>query len=174
MVDCVWGEIKPGRRTRKDLKLFNFKVFISKRSIRNVSFLLGVKDAYLIMCSPWRGESGSCLKAALLFLDCSSLVSLSPSFPDQQLSEPASWNSGEVMESEWGPFPKNKKWETQEGSCAQEPHKTLLSYTNSTLCIIAQVFPWHVTVWREDKGDRLAENMREFFFFLVWFWIKKK
>ena len=78
------------------------------------------------------------------------------------------WSLNEVH------FQKNKKWETQEGSCAQEPHKTLLSYTNSTLCIIAQVFPWHVTVWREDKGDRLAENMRDFFFFLVWFWIKKK
>ena len=38
----VSGIIKPGRRTRKDSKLFNFNVFISKRSIRNVSFLLGV------------------------------------------------------------------------------------------------------------------------------------
>ena len=52
----------------------------------------------------WRvsleGEPGPCPKAALLFLDCSSLVSASPPFPDQQLFEPALWNSGEVMEAE--------------------------------------------------------------------------
>ena len=30
--DCVWGVIKPGRRTRKDSQPFGFKVFASKRS----------------------------------------------------------------------------------------------------------------------------------------------
>ena len=36
MGDCVWGAIKPGRGTRRDSKLFRFKVFMSKRSIRGV------------------------------------------------------------------------------------------------------------------------------------------
>ena len=35
--DCVQGAIKPGRRTRKGSKLFSFRVFISKRSIRNIA-----------------------------------------------------------------------------------------------------------------------------------------
>ena len=47
-----------------------------------------------------KGEPGPCLKAALLFLDCSSLVSSSPRFPDYQLFEPALWNSGKVIEAE--------------------------------------------------------------------------
>ena len=37
---------------RKGSKLFSFKVFISTRSIRNTSFLLGVQDAHVIMCIP--------------------------------------------------------------------------------------------------------------------------
>ena len=45
-------------------------------------------------------EPGPTPKAALLFLDCSSLVSASPPFPDQQLSEPARLNSEKVMEAE--------------------------------------------------------------------------
>ena len=45
----------------------------------------------------------------LLFLDYSYLVFVSPSFPDQWLSEPAPWNSEKVMETEWGAFPENKK-----------------------------------------------------------------
>ena len=36
--DCVWGTIKTGGRTRKDSKLFNYRAFISKRSIRNITF----------------------------------------------------------------------------------------------------------------------------------------
>ena len=46
------------------------------------------------LCVSLEREPGSCPKAVLLFLDCFSLVSASPSFPDQQLSEPAPWNSG--------------------------------------------------------------------------------
>ena len=80
------------------------------------------------MCIPWEGTR-FLPKAALLFLDSSSLVSASPPFPDQQLSEPAPWNSGKAMEAEWGPFPKNKKWGTQKGFCAQEPHRALLGYS---------------------------------------------
>ena len=34
--------IKPGRRTRKDSQCFKLRLFVSKRSIRNITFLLGV------------------------------------------------------------------------------------------------------------------------------------
>ena len=37
----------------------------------------------IVLCIPWRREAGSSPKAALLFLDCSSLVSASPPFPYQ-------------------------------------------------------------------------------------------
>ena len=49
-------------------------------------------------CVSLEREEGSCPKAVLLFLDYSSLGFASPSFPDQQLSEPAPWNSGKTME----------------------------------------------------------------------------
>ena len=81
------------------------------------------------LCVFLEKEPASCPKAVLSFLDCSSPVFASPSFPDQQLSEPAPWNSGKATEAEWGPFPKNKNWGTQKGFCAQEPHKALLGYT---------------------------------------------
>ena len=47
-----------------------------------------------------RGGTRTLPKAALLFRDCSSLVSAFPPFPDEQLFEPALWNSGKVMEAE--------------------------------------------------------------------------
>ena len=75
------------------------------------------------LCASLEGEWGSCPKAVLLFLDCSSLVSTSPLLPHPQLSEPVPGNSGEVMEAEGGPFPKNKKWGTQKGFCDQKPHR---------------------------------------------------
>lgn len=45
----------------------------------------------------------------LLFLDYSSLVFASPTLPEQQLSEPTTWNSGKAMKAERGPFPKKKE-----------------------------------------------------------------
>ena len=48
-------------------------------------------------------------------------LTASPPFPDQQLSEPAPWDSGKVVEAERGPSPKNKKWGPQKGFCAQDP-----------------------------------------------------
>ena len=42
------------------------------------------------MCSPREGTR-TCPKAALLLLNCSSLVSTSPPFPELRLFEPASW-----------------------------------------------------------------------------------
>ena len=89
-------------------------------------------------------EPGSYPKAVLLFLDCSFLIFLSPSFPDQKLNLPI-WNSGKTMEAERGPIPKSKKWGTQKSFCAQEPHRALLGFirTLSTLnCCFLTVFPW--------------------------------
>ena len=43
-------------------------------------------------------ESERCLKAALLFPDLSSLVSVSRLFPDWPLFKSALWDSGKVME----------------------------------------------------------------------------
>ena len=78
---------------------FNFKVFISKRSIRNVTFSYVYKMPILLFVSLER-EPGPCSKAVLLFLDCSSLVFASHSLPDQQLSEPVPQISGKVMAAE--------------------------------------------------------------------------
>ena len=69
----------------------------------NICHLLGVlvlqKSSEMLSCVSLEGEPGSCLKAALLFLGCSSLVSASPPFPDWQLFESALWGSGKVMEA---------------------------------------------------------------------------
>ena len=70
---------------------------------------------------PLEREPGSCFKVVLLSLDCSSLVFVSHSFPNKQLSEPASWNVGKTMEYERVTFPKNKEWGTQKGFCVQGP-----------------------------------------------------
>ena len=67
-VVCVQGAIKLGRRTRRGSKLFSFKVFISKRSIRNITFLLDVY-ALILLCVFLERDAGSCPKAGLLFLD---------------------------------------------------------------------------------------------------------
>ena len=82
----------------------------------------------ILLCVFLEREPGSCPKAVLLFLDCSSLVFASPSFPDQQLSEPVPRNSGKVMVAERGPFPKNKKWGTQKSVCAHEPHRAMSGF----------------------------------------------
>ena len=61
------------------------------------------KTPISLCVSPER-EPGSCPRAVLLFLNCSSLVFASPSFCDQQLSEPVPRNSGKVLEAEQGHF----------------------------------------------------------------------
>ena len=52
----------------------------------NIFHLLGVlvlqKSSKILLCVSLEVEPGPCPKAALLFLDCSSLVSESPPFPD--------------------------------------------------------------------------------------------
>ena len=76
----------------------------SSSIIVNIFHLLGVlvlqKSSKILLHVSLEAEPGSCPKAALLFLDCSSLFSVSPPFPDQQLFESALWKSGKVMEAE--------------------------------------------------------------------------
>ena len=85
----------------------------------------------VLLCVSLEREPGSLPKSVLLLLDCLSLVFPSPPFPDLQLSEPVLRNSGKVMEAEWGPFPKNKKWGTQKGFCAQEHPWALLGFSTN-------------------------------------------
>lgn len=56
-----------------------------------------LKDS--VMCI-LQEESGPCPEAVLLFIDCSSFVSVFLLFPDWQLFESALWNSGKVKEAE--------------------------------------------------------------------------
>ena len=70
------------------------------------------------------GEPGPWSKAVLLPLNCFSLVSASPPFPNRQLLE---LRKGGWMKPKWG---------TQKGFCAQQPHKILLSIT------LSPPFPW--------------------------------
>ena len=64
--------------------------------------LLGVlvlqKNAKLLFRLSLEEKPGPCCKAELLFPDCSSLVSVSSPFHDEQLFEFTLWNSGKVME----------------------------------------------------------------------------
>ena len=53
----------------------------------------------MLLCVSLEGEPGPCPRAELLFLGCSSLVSASPPFPDEQLFKYALWNSGKVIEA---------------------------------------------------------------------------
>ena len=69
------------------------------------------------MCAPW-------------IFDGSSLVSASLPFPDEQLLEPALWNSGKTMEAERGLFPREMGG--HKDFCDQEPHRALLGDRVST------------------------------------------
>ena len=75
-------------------------------------------------CVSLEGEPGPCPEAALLSLDSSSLVSASPPFPDEQLSEPALWHSGKVFEAE--AYSLKMRNGGHKGLCVQEPHWALL------------------------------------------------
>ena len=69
----------------------------------------------VLLCISLEGEPGPCPKAALLFLEYSSLICAFPPFPDEQLFESALWSSGKVKEAERSLFPTNKKQGTQRG-----------------------------------------------------------
>ena len=74
------------------------------------------------MYIPWDRTKPLSQGCALFIIssDSSSLISASPPFPDWQLSEPAVWNLGKVMEVEGQG--------TQKGFHAQEPHRVLLGF----------------------------------------------
>ena len=58
------------------------------------------KGSKILLCIFLEEDPGSCPKAALLSIDGSSLVSVSPPFQVEQLFEPALWTSGKVTEAE--------------------------------------------------------------------------
>ena len=82
-------------------------------------------------------------KSVLLLLDCYSLVSASPPFPDQQLSKPV-LHSGKAMVAEGRPFPKNKKWGTQKGSCSQEPHRAVSGFRSNEFWVVHRLRDFYV------------------------------
>ena len=73
-------------------------------------YLVLQKSSEILFCASLAGEPGPCPEAALMFLGCSSLVSASPLFPDQQLFELALWHSGKVLEAKAYLFPTHRKW----------------------------------------------------------------
>ena len=99
----------------------------------------------VLLCVFLEREPGSCPKAVVLFLDWSSLVFPPSSFHHQQLSGPVPRNSGNVMVAEWGPFPKNKKWGTQKGSCAQDPHRAVPGF-RCKFCTLPSALLWPVAI----------------------------
>ena len=74
------------------------------------------------------------------FLECSSLVSVSPPFPNSQLFESALWNPGKVMEA--GVCFLQIRNGGQKGFCAQEPHRVLLGFntSNNEACVCRQLY----------------------------------
>ena len=71
----------------------------------NFSHLEGVsvpakelKDVFV--CNPGGGTRTLPQGCTIVSFDCSSPVSASLPFPNEQLFEPAAWNSGKVMEAE--------------------------------------------------------------------------
>ena len=61
------------------------------------------------------------LKAALLFLDCSSLISRSLPFPDEKLCESALINWGKFKEDEWSLFLTTRNGGYRKDSCQGGP-----------------------------------------------------
>ena len=82
----------------------------------------------ILLRVPLEGEPGPCPKAALFYLGFSSLVSAFPPFPDQQLFEPAHWNSGKVMEAERSLFPVIKEMGDTERLSCLGAHRAQLSF----------------------------------------------
>ena len=105
-------------------------------------------------------------KAALLFLDCSSLVSLSSLSSDYHLFEPALWNPGKVREAGWNLFPINKDGEQREDTerflCPGGPHRVLFDFSSKCTFLVICNFE-HCTERRDGKLS--------FFFLLPKHWV---
>ena len=102
-----WCLVSPGQVL---VRLLSCSLFVGGFALQNSKILL---------CLFLEEESGTCPKPALLFLDGSSLVSASPPFPDQQLSEPALWNLGKTLKAE--AYSLKTRNEGHSKACAQEP-----------------------------------------------------
>ena len=149
----VQGAIKPGKRTRKDSKLFNFKVFISKRSIRTRCLYYYVY--------PFEREPGSSPKTVLLFLDCSSLVFASPPFLISNCLNLSLGTQGRSWRLNEACFLRTKKWGTQKGFCAQEPHRALLSYRITAVLVKNTKFQTPLDTMSQLKANRSLNSFSE-------------
>ena len=87
------------------------------------------------MCFPWE-EPGSCPKAVLSFLDCCSLVFLSPSFPDQHYLNVPLWTQGKLWRLNEAHFLKSRNGGHRKASGLRSP-----------------TGPCSVTLWRELLQD---------------------
>ena len=132
--------------------MFNFKVLISKRTVRNITFLLGVLDAYVMICIPWEGTRTPPQACTRLLLDSSSFVSVSSFFLWSAMSEPAHCTQGRPWRLNETHFPKNKKWRTQNVFCAQEIHRALLGLASTRRD--SHRFAW--TPWEADGESQWA------------------
>ena len=107
-------------------------VVLTLSKVVNIFHLLGVlvlqKSSKILLRLSLEVEPGPCPQAALLFLDCFSLVFESLA---------AVWTCPlELTEGHggWSLFPTNKKWGAQKGFHAWEPHRVLLGFTPSLYC----------------------------------------
>ena len=87
--EIIWRQMMTGKLW-PSLPWWMFHRLVNIFHLVRVSVLLkSSKILYIFL----EVEPGPCPKNALLFLHCSSLVTTPPPFPDQQLFEPALWNS---------------------------------------------------------------------------------
>ena len=75
--------------------------------------------------SPWEGNR-TWPKAALLFLDFSSLLSAALPFSISNCLNLPTRNEESFLEADWSYFLQTREWRTQKGFCAPEPHSVQL------------------------------------------------
>ena len=150
----------------------------------------------ILLCVSLDVELEPSPKAALLFLDFSSLVTVSPPFPNQQLFEPALWNSGKIMEAEayflqvLAPWLARGSWFFGTWAhllsrIASFPNKAIFPFTQHlSLCIGSlgdeQLNLSSVTVldisrrknFQEVKFDKASEWLKEIREVEEWRWLK--
>ena len=82
-----------------------------------------------------RGSQDPVPRLHYCFFLCFSLISTTLPFRDEQLFEPACWNSEKVKQVEWSLFPIIKEMGTEKGFCAQEPRNVPLGVRRNALFI---------------------------------------
>lgn len=109
------------RRTSKDSQLFIFKAFFSQRSIRKITFILGVQDAHIVVCISWEGPRTlprGCPRVSWLFFPCLCI----PSFPWSATVWISPLEPREGQGDWMKPISYRPKWDT-ERICTCEPHR---------------------------------------------------